>query len=161
MTAYDSALADLRARARSKYDLVRAPATLDAVERLRAAMQARLDMELPDAYEQFLLACNGFRVDGGRVLGVDGSVMSVATPDAPASVLDGCLAYNLDRAEAGREAGFTEPFLFLAWYDEASWGVKADGSCWERDPESWEDIERYRDVQHMLLSVTKRIGGDI
>lgn len=161
MSHYDSALADLRRRATSHYDVVRAPATLDAVQRLRAALTTRLGLTMPVAYEEFLMACNGFRVDDGRVLGVDADLMAVAAPDAPAGRLDGCLAFNTERRDSNAAAGFHEPFLYLAWYDEATWGVDPDGVCWERDPDSCENIERYRDCQHMLQSVTKRIGGEI
>lgn len=161
MGTYDSELADLRRRARSHYDVVRGPATLEQVQRLRAAVQARLGLRLPEAYESFLRACNGFRVDSGRVLGVDADLMASPPPDAPSGVLDGCLAFNLERREAELEAGIDDPFLYLAWYDEATWGVRPDGTCWERDPETCEDIESYRDCAHLLESVTRRIGGEI
>lgn len=160
MGMYDSALADLRLHATSQRDLVRGPATKAQVQRLRAALKAQLGLTPPQAYEDFLRACNGFRVDDGRVLGVDADLTPDAAPDAPSGTRDGCLAFNLDRREAEQESGRTEPFLYLAWYDEATWGVKPDGSCWERDPETCEDIEPYRDCGHMLESVTRRIGGD-
>lgn len=160
MGQYDTALANLRRRATSHRDVVRGPATLDQVQRLRAAVKTRLGLTLPQAYEEYLLACNGFRVDDGRVLGVDAEVMAAPTPDAPTSRLDGCLAFNLERRDAEREAGIDDPFLYLAWYDEATWGMKANGTCWERDAETCDDIEEWRDCAHMLESVTKRIGGD-
>lgn len=160
MGIYDSALAALRRRATSRQDVVRGPATLDQVQRLRAAMKAHLGLTLPQAYEDFLQACNGFRVDRGRVFGVDADLMVAPTPDAPVGPLDACLAFNLERRDAETQAGITEPFLYLAWYDEATWGVKPDGTCWERDPETCEDIEQYHDCTQLLLSVTGRIGGD-
>lgn len=160
MGMYDAELAGLRARATSSTDIVRGPATLEQVQRLRAAVKTRLGLTLPHAYEDFLRACNGFRVDRGRVLGVDADLLPNPPADAPRGPLDGCLAFNLDRRDAEEEAGIHEPFLYLAWYDEATWGMKPDGTFWERDPENCDDIEEWRDCAHMLESVTKRIGGD-
>lgn len=160
MSTYHLVLAKLRERATSERDLVRGPASLDDVQRLRAAVKTHLDLTLPKAYEDFLLTCNGFRVDGGRVLGVDADVMAVVTPDAPTSRLDGCLAFNLERREASEEKGYDRPVLYLAWYDEAAWGMRPDGTCWEFDPETLEEIEEWRDCGQMLASVVNRIGGD-
>lgn len=160
MGRYDHVLAGVRERATSYYDIVRGPAALADIQRLRAAVQTRLGVTLPQAYEDFLLQCNGFRLDDGRVFGVDADLMAAPAPDAPTSRLDACLAFNLERRDAEGEAHIDDPFLYLAWYGESTWGMRPDGTFWERDPETCADIERYSDGVHMLESVSRRIGGD-
>lgn len=159
MATYYKALADLRRRATSQHDIVRGPVTLDDVQRLRAAVQTQFGMTIPKAYEDFLRTCNGFRVDGGRILGVDAEFMTTPPADAPTHRLDACLAFNLERRTAVRSSGREEPIIYLAWYDRAAWGMRQDGTYWEIDPVTLENIEEWSDCGQMLTSVTNRIGG--
>lgn len=129
------------------------PADDHQIELLDSAIHDLLGLRLPTAYRQLLQRCNGYRVDDWHLFGVDAGLAGGA---GDVTGLDGCLAFNADRKSANADAGIDEPFLYLAWFGDSTFCVKADGSCWEQDPETTEDVEHYRDCAAMLESVLRR-----
>lgn len=160
MATYSQELTLVRQRVHSSWDVVRGPATSAQISALRGAVRTQLGMALPEAYAQFLAECNGFRVNDGRILGVDADLTGDASPSAPQGV-DACLALNLDREAARQAVGRRERYLFLAWYGEVGWVMKEDGSFWEIDAETLDEVEPFRDGVAMLRWVARRIGTDV
>lgn len=153
---YGTELAHLKQRFEPDHDRWGDPAAPDQIRALRVRAKSRLGFDLPTAYERFLSEANGVRIDDGRIFGVDADLAPSA--DSPVEGLDGFMAFNLDRADAYADAGISERFCYLAWYAESVWCMKSDGTFWEQDPETLEDVMEYHDCEKMLKDVIHRIA---
>lgn len=156
MGTYAAELATLRSRARGDDDVVRAPAGPAAIRALREAVRRQLGLLLPGCYEAFLAECNGFSLASRRVLGVDADLTGDPAATAPRGP-DACLGYNLEREAARLRGHRPQRSLFLAVNGDVAWVMKEEGSFWEIDPDTLEEIERYHDGVTMLRSVARRV----
>lgn len=151
---YEKDLAQLRERSPSRRDRIGAPASVEQIRALDQASKREFGIALPEAYVEFLRVCNGFRVNDSRILGADAETLP-GGETLPA--LDGFLSVNRSRRAEFARSGLENDVIILSWIDRSTFVMKPNGTFWEQDPLSGEDIEQFMGGTTLIRSVVRRV----